>query len=149
MWSNHFFCGFLLRFTFLIVWTNLESHEHSLRWYRLINVFTRSLSAQNWLSGHLGKKGCPTTGSFDSSFSWFSVILIKLHEKVIMMSVVCYVNIRVCRGKFQLFRDWWIDCQHGPWKRVLTPPVGGVHGQKHSTTILFFALPVSTASEQG
>ena len=61
------------------------------------------------------------TGSFDSSFSWFSVILIKLHEKVIMTSVVCYVNIRVRRGKFQVFRDWWIDCQYGPWKvkRVL------------------------------
>jgi len=36
-----------------------------------------------------------------------------------MTSVVCYINIRVRRGKFQVFRDWWIDCQHGPWKRVL------------------------------
>jgi len=36
-----------------------------------------------------------------------------------MTSVVCYVNIQVRRRKFQVFCDWWIDCQHGPWKRVL------------------------------
>jgi len=39
-----------------------------------------------------------------------------------MTSVVCYVNIRVRRGKFQVFRDWWIDCQHGPWKRLVHGP---------------------------
>jgi len=79
-------------------WTKYEQHTCSWiggwRWCGISCNVSNGL----WLfaePGQFSHSISETTGSFDSWFSWFSVILIKLHEKGIMTSVVCYVNIRV------------------------------------------------------